>query len=306
MINFGSTLNRAAIFRGNTTTWLGDTAHVLDTYSGVETNAIIGYTSTGVIIGTSDRVNRADSLYALYAMTDPGGVIFEQGDWWSDGTGNRDITTTYADSVFGLIYFQEDYHPWTKHILVRPTSYYGSNSCLYVGSGPAANWIRDVYNGYHTVGTSMNFALLGAERRRFLAILDTGQYIQYGAYTGSGVDDSTITIQRSTFYPSFIWLFQDKTGSYPVLKFSHFPGDTTYWQIQTAAPKSDLIQSISTGSFQIGTAINGAGDNYFWFAFYAPEYSEPPTPSTGGKPPDPCSGNTTQTHKKGIKWQKKY
>ena len=87
-----------------------------------------------------------------------------------------------------------------------------------------------------------------------------------GTYQGDGADPHNISLDNASLDIS--WLLICRADSeYPVFASTDMTADNTKEE-QTASFQSNQIQSIGTGTFQVGsdTAVNESGVTYYYFA----------------------------------------
>ncbi len=85
-------------------------------------------------------------------------------------------------------------------------------------------------------------------------------------YTGDGVDPQNVVTQNVNLVITFLMIWREDT-QYPVFYSSDMTPDNTK-ELETNAFQSDMIQSVGTGTFQVGAdaAVNENLIDYFYLA----------------------------------------
>lgn len=90
--------------------------------------------------------------------------------------------------------------------------------------------------------------------------------VAYGTYVGDGNDNRDISVS-----PSFVIkavMIKNNSTNGAQLSFAGMGDKARNLAVETAAPGANVIQSIGTGTFQVGASsgTNGNGITYYWFA----------------------------------------
>ncbi len=91
-------------------------------------------------------------------------------------------------------------------------------------------------------------------------------FSEAGTYTGNDADNRNIPLINTSLIINFLMIWRADT-EFPVLVISEMDADDTK-ELETSAFQADMIQSIGTGTFQVGTdaAVNAAATTYYYLA----------------------------------------
>ena len=90
--------------------------------------------------------------------------------------------------------------------------------------------------------------------------------VAHGTYTGDGNDDRNITVSPS-FVIKFVIIKHAQNDGDAVISISGMGDQTRELNDATASLSTDRIQSMGTGTFQVGSDldVNGDGGTYYYF-----------------------------------------
>jgi hypothetical protein len=90
--------------------------------------------------------------------------------------------------------------------------------------------------------------------------------VAHGSYVGNGSDSRNITVSPS-FAIKAVFIKADSTEAGPIVSFSGMGDKSRKMFIESQGLLTDHIQSMGTGTFQIGTdsEVNGNGITYYYF-----------------------------------------
>ena len=118
-----------------------------------------------------------------------------------------------------------------------------------------------------TVGVNNRVNQLNAVYVAICISIGTGHYVKSGSYSGDAVDGRTITIDATGWQLNGI-LIAGATGANDVWRGQQMSGDESAI-LAASTQKTDLVQSVTTTGFTIGTdsRVNGSGDTFYWVAW---------------------------------------
>jgi hypothetical protein len=181
---------------------------------------------------------------------------------------NRYIEVGFEPQFVWLnVYGQSYYDYWKIPELGDTTLAFCYNNAG--GSGAGVNKIYSLDSSGFTV-SGRNEVNWNNITVHYMAIRDeSGNYFKTGTYVGDGTDDRTIT----TEIDNAIVIVQG-SNQYAVIRTSSMSGDSTFFFQDDQIACSNLIQSLSNGSFQIGDSdtVNANGVDYYWAAFKESEW----------------------------------
>lgn len=184
------------------------------------------------------------------------------GSYTGDGADNRTITISPSFTP--------------KFVMIRAT---GSSLHTYVNfsctdlamelanlTTGAANKIQACGSGSFQIGSHADTNTNGSTYH-YLALGD-GPSLEVGSYSGNGADDRTITMAKS-FTPGLLMIRCNDAGGAArgVFRTTTHTGDSTSYFHQLANT-TNLIQSVSAGSFQVGSAaaVNVSSQTCYYLA----------------------------------------
>lgn len=187
------------------------------------------------------------------------------GTYTGNGSDNRSITGVGFKPDFVLIKGGAQNAVFrTKAILADQSSYFSNNAAVL------ANAIQGFLSDGFQVGND-NTVNGGTIVYHYLAIraTDTQAYFKSGRYFGDGANDRNLTASGINFTPDLVVTKRDG-ASFGVFRTSTMVGDSSA-QFGTVANAADLIQSLISNGFQLGTSdlVNNNASYYNFFALRA-------------------------------------
>lgn len=90
-----------------------------------------------------------------------------------------------------------------------------------------------------------------------------------GTYTGNNTDDRNISLTDTNLDIKFIRIWCDRTGSpYSWVRTENIAGDNAAAAFGAGTFTADMIQSVGTGTFQIGNGgLNNNAQDYFYICY---------------------------------------
>ena len=89
--------------------------------------------------------------------------------------------------------------------------------------------------------------------------------VEEGSWSGNDADDRDISLTDGALDIKWLKIFgTDLTGPFAVTE--SFPADKTSENEIGGAFVADYIQSVGTGTFQVGTTANTSGETYYYIA----------------------------------------
>lgn len=91
--------------------------------------------------------------------------------------------------------------------------------------------------------------------------------VEEDTFTGNGGDDTNISLSDSNLDVKFIRIWEASTG-YTWFRSEDMAGDLTFDTLNIA-DLTDCIQSVGTGTFQVGTTLN-VNTRVYYYTVYGP------------------------------------
>lgn len=219
--------------------------------------AIKQFNSDGFRLGTHTSVNNSGSTHYYVAICDNGAGDISVDSWTgSSGTDNRNITMTnsFLPELVIVLRSNNGVNYWRG-----ATSHSGdSASPMNTLAGNTSDALQSFSTGQYQLGT-----LLNANGISFYALaIKSSSGAATGVFTGNGSDNQDKSTIAS---PEFVLLKSDSATSEPAYKFG-ISGDAAW--CSAAASAADIIQSLSSSGFQVGTnaCANENAVSMPWFA----------------------------------------
>lgn len=191
-------------------------------------------------------------------------LVITTGVYTGNGNDNANILDgTYPPS---LVLIKRE----TANAVMRTRTMKGDTSAFVNGSlANASNYIQALRHNGFQVGTASQVNSTNA-KYYYLTIWsnENCKYFKNFQYEGNGADDRTMSANVGlSFTPDFILIKSQNTTSTCVFRSSSMPGDLTL-EAGAIAGGTNLIQSITTNGFQLGTStkVNGTNTKYNGFA----------------------------------------
>ncbi len=220
-------------------------------------NMIQAWNSDGIQIGNSANVNSSGVTYYGVAMAGDSSCYYE-GSYTGGGT------TSHAITGVG---FQPDF------LIIKRDG--GSPSRFYLSeSNQSSVWTATNGSSGFTTMDADGFTLTSASSQvnqaattyRFIAIKLEAGYSEMGSFTGNATDNRAIT--GVGFQPTVVIMKGNSGAQAPIFRTSvHSGDDTTFW-ISTTANAADLIQTLDSDGFTVGTGTqaNRSATTMTWYA----------------------------------------
>lgn len=248
----------------------GDSSALFST-GAIAQNKIQGFVSNGFQVGSDSSVNVSTTgntyFYAAFGgatadATPSGNYYMKTGSY--TGTGAI-LSVSSLGFTPDLVFVKST----AATMLFYKSSPMKSTLSMGLGvAGTATNAITSLDSDGFTVGANAN---INTASRTYVwyAFGNSGSAsFKVGAYAANGAQDSR-SITGVGFQPDFVNVSTD-TGGLGVWRTSDLPGDDTF-KYNNVATSTDLIQSLQSDGFQVGTTSNvagtSAGDTLFYFAF---------------------------------------
>lgn len=223
--------------------------------------------SDGFTIGTLANLNSVNVLYTWTAFT--GSDCSASGNYCvgvytGDGAASKTITTGFQP---GLVIVKRSTavaaHFRTASMATGRTEFFTSTAANTAGA-----YINSFAATSFAVGTTNNAS---GGTYYYIAYKAGGTNFTEGTYSGDGLDNRNIT--GLGFTPSFV-LVKNSTSTTTnnrrsVMSTVQHLGDSSSYVGDAVADGTNAIQSLSSGSFQVGTGVNvnASGNTMYWFAF---------------------------------------
>lgn len=236
----------------------------------------ISLTSDGFTIGTLANVNTANVLYRWTAFSGSdcsASGNFCVGVYTGDGAASKTITTGFQP---GLVIAKRSTavaaHFRTASMATGRTEFFTSTAANTAGA-----YINSFAATSFSVGTTNNAS---GGTYYYIAFKAGGTNFAEGTYSGNATDNRNIT--GLGFTPSMA-LVKNSTSATAnnrrsVMSTFHHYGDASSYVADAVADATNFIQSLDSGSFQVGTGVNvnESAATFYWFAL-----GGAPTPSGG-------------------------
>ncbi len=239
------------------------------------TNAITGLTDNGFTLGSNGTVAGVGNT--LYWATFKGSTEINTDGNFLMTTGS--YTGTGNAQIIGNMVFEPD-----LVIIKGGSTSYGifrtrimtGNASGYLGATTAnlAEAITSLNNNGFTVGSNGSVNTSGttyywtAFGNAWNPQKQSGSKDFFiGAYYGNGLDN--VNVGRLPYQPDLVAIKRSGSGA-PVFKTANMTGDVTSF-LTASAETTNMIQSITSNGFQLGTSsnVNTAANIYYFFGFKA-------------------------------------
>ncbi len=257
----------AGVFR--TSQMAGDYTAYLDAATANFAGGITSINSDGFTVYTHASTNSVGVVYHWQAFgnawnpeTNSGSSDFFIGSFYGNGIDNRSITRLpfqadmLAVKVAGAAVAG----------VFRTSSHVGDLTSSYAATADAANHIQSFATDGFQVGNSTS--VNSAAGLFFYFGFKNGTNFKVGTYTGTGVDNLSITTPGLD--PDLAWIKRN-TAVAGVLRPKTLAGDLTQYFI-TTAQAAGRIKAFVTNGFQLGTQteVNQASGVYFYVTWRKP------------------------------------
>lgn len=147
-------------------------------------------------------------------------------------------------------------------------SHAGDLSSLFAQAANAADNIQSFGASGFQVGLSSQVQPASATIY-YVCFKAVTNYTSVGSYSGNNGDDRSIT--GPGFSPNFLFNKSSTSADRIVYRFSNETGDLSFWGANSEA--ANLIQAFEATGFQVGTAQNTTGIDYYYWAVKTPVYA---------------------------------
>lgn len=237
-----------------------DESHWYGDNTAFRSNQIQGFDSDGFTIGTEAQVNSSGVNYHWFALGGDDADIYA-GSYSGNGSDNRSITGVGFEPEMVWLYGSNNSAP-----ACRFGAQTGDNSFRYGGVlGQYANAIQAMESDGFQLG-NVNEVNAGAATYYYVAVRNLSDAFVTGSYTGDGVDDRGIT--GIGFEPELVLIHRDAGGYNSCWTSTGHGADDTSINENSQANAANLIQSLDSDGFTIGTAakVNSNSTPYFYMA----------------------------------------
>ena len=234
---------------GNGTLW-STGSNVTSSFgeNGTSSGVITSLDADGFSLGTSDFGNKSSTVYNYIAFA---GTDIVTGTYTGNGSDNRNITGVGFQPIWTIIQGDTGHtiHKMDSTGVSTDTAQYGTNLADISDAIQALN-----SDGFQ-VGTN---AIVNSNTKtyRYACFKNTTNIINQ-SYTGNGTDNRNIT--TTNILPVFVFI-KDTTTDQAAIRTDQFSGDSSAVARANTAYSSNLIQSFSNQSFQIGTDATTNGN----------------------------------------------
>lgn len=241
----------------STATMLGDTSKPLNGATALVANRIQSLTANGFTIGTDVTVNRNATVYYWTALkTSAASSVV--GTY--SGSGSAKSIDTVGFQPHFVAVFSAGAHIAVERFAGMSRTYaYGSNTGVTTG-------VTGFSSSGFSVGTDAAVNANGTTYH-YLALTSNGNNVWAGSFAGNGADNRNIT--GPGFEPIHVNLRADSSGTARrgIHRPAALPGDSAQSYTATANA-ANLIQSLTTTGFQVGTDanVNASGTTYYALA----------------------------------------
>lgn len=241
------------------------------------TDRIQGFLNTGFQVGANSNINGVGVVYTYIAIgASLSQRYFATGVFMGDGTDDRDIDhvgygVDFTPDFLQLMPANTAAKIWSSSV----STLVGRNS-RWDATATGTNTIQSLIDGGFQVGSGSTANAAGV-LFYFWAMKNIPGIFKVGQYTGDGLDSRNIT--GMDFDPDIVFIKRDGATA-GVFRTSEQIGDLSLI-MAGSAPAADMIQSLITDGFQVGTniAVNNSGDTYHYFAMKSGDYILPITRS---------------------------
>ncbi len=218
-------------------------------------NYVTNLTDTGFVVHDSNNVNQLNAGYQWIAFQGNTSTNYISGLYMGNGNDNRNlIGLGFQPDV--IIIKGNDTAVW------RSSSMSGDISQLFSNGASAANNIQSILSDGFQVGSSANVNA-NYVLYQFVAFKNTTNQFYTNTYTGNTTDNRSIS--GVGFKPDFV--LTGTSAQNKVFKTNRYYGEVSGLLTATAIT-TDLIQSLETDGFQIGTnaMVNNNTSDFYYFA----------------------------------------
>lgn len=233
----------------------------LDGTNLLQTGIITSTNANGFVVGSDAQSNSNGITYHFICFK--AGSLLRTGSYTGNGGATKGIT--------GL-----GFQPEMVWIFSDDNS---TNSQAFLGIASNAQrgvrWSDGGYTGtngiwsYDSDGfTAGSYYNTSSKTYHYVAFNESGTIFREDNYSGSGFDNTNITLAATAFRPDFLLITNSANLGSVNIKFKHNSGDITF-PAANAGSTSNLIQSFNADGFQVGSAtpVNWGGVTYTYAAF---------------------------------------
>jgi hypothetical protein len=229
-------------------------AKPLGTASGLVTNTIKTFVSSGFTVGTASTVNANSSTYHYLALKSLAGRM---------AVGSYAGNNAASQSITGLGFRPEVVMLFSSGTNVAALRLAAMSASHFFQGGTSTTIITSLDSNGFTVGTHGS-ANANGNTYYYVALKSGTDFLVSGSYTGNGTDNRSI---NSGFRPDY--LFIGNGNNYPSIhRTDEVSGDATL-QFTAAADAANMIQAFESSGFQVGNdnSTNRNAVSYFYLAF---------------------------------------
>jgi len=231
---------------------------------------ISAFTATGFTIGTT--ANASGGVFYFAAFKSVTGSMTE-GSYTGDGTDNRSITAPGFKPDTVIVKNSTSATTNNKRSVMRQNPQ-PTNAVSYAADGVAdfADGIQDFETNGFQLGTHVSGNETGSTFYwvAFKGVpapsMGSGTFkMAAGTYTGTA---TARNITGIGFQPDLV-IIKDTSTSFAVFTTGLMPPNATTYLSSTTVPTSNIITSLDSDGFSLGTSVtaNGGSRTYYWEAF---------------------------------------
>ncbi|MCH7548442.1 MAG: DUF11 domain-containing protein, partial [Candidatus Krumholzibacteriota bacterium] len=213
----------------------------------------------GFTVGNNIEVNASgDRYYWMAFLTAPGELAV--GKYTGDGSSPRTINGLGFDPAYVVVFGEIDHHAMQRFAAAPFDESHNFTS------GPVPNVIRQLTLDGFELGNDKEINTAG-EDYHYIAWADGTGLVSTGSYAGTGSPQPI----SAGLQPDFVVVRVNSAIRVPAFRSSSWSNNVTGY-IGRGKFFTDGITSMLPSGFQLGThsAVNGAGEDYYWTAFRSP------------------------------------